>query len=229
MSNGERKYWTGSGDSGDACAVTCTFGTYKSIETQNICVNACEADQFADLPGEDGMRKCVDKCPENTVNREGLCTPYGQNEVSEAEECVCASGYLASTAAGQPCVLPGEEGCRRMIDDGESRCTALEACSEGTKLALDGHTCVSDCERWTEDADTAELRCVEECPGWWYSSEPGLCREEKWRKSTAISVPIAVVVVAAAVLLAVLMVRRKKQKKAAAKPEEAMRDKVAHA
>ena len=75
----------------------------------------------------------------------------------------------------------------------------------------------------------AELRCVEKCPEWWYSSEPGLCREEKWRKSTAISVPIAVVVVAAAVILAVLMVRRKKQKKAAAKPEEAMRDKVAHA
>ena len=75
----------------------------------------------------------------------------------------------------------------------------------------------------------AELRCVEKCPEWWYSSEPGLCREEKWRKSTAISVPIAVVVVAAAVLLTVFIVRRRKQKGRAAekKPEGPMRDTVA--
>lgn len=204
----------------------CTGNLKLKAEDEHLCVTDCE--RWTEDTDTKEL-KCVEKCPENTVNNDGLCTPCGQNEVSEAEECVCASGYLASTAAGQPCVLPGEEGCRRMIDDGESRCTALEACSEGTKLALDGHTCVRSCERWTEDADTAELRCVEECPGWWYSSEPGLCREEKWRKSTAISVPIAVVVVAAAVLLTVFMVRRKKQKKAAAKPEEAMRSTVAHA
>ena len=141
---------------------------------------------------------------------------------------MCESGYLASATQKKRCVLPGEEGCRRVADDGKPRCTALEVCPEGTKLALDGYTCVSDCERWTEDADTAELRCVGECPGWWYSSEPGLCKEEKWRKSTAISVPIAVVVVAAAVLLAVLMVRRKKQngKAVEKKPEEPMRNNV---
>ena len=141
---------------------------------------------------------------------------------------MCESGYLASATQKKRCVLPGEEGCRRVTDDENPRCTALEACPEGTKLALDSYACVSDCERWTEDADTSELRCVEECPGWWYSSEPGLCREEKWRKSTAISVPIAVVVVAVAVLLAVLIVKRRKQKGRAAekKPEGPMRDTV---
>lgn len=44
----------------------------------------------------------------------------------------------------------------------------------------------------------------------WYGSEPRFCKEEKWRESTAISVPIAVVVVLAAVILVVLIAKRRK-------------------
>ena len=97
------------------------------------------------------------------------------------------------------------------MDNGALVCLAADTCTGELKLkAEDEHMCVTDCARWTEDAETNELKCTEKCPEWWYSSEPGLCREEKWRKSTAISVPIAVVVVAAAVLLTVFIVRRRR-------------------
>ena len=72
---------------------------------------------------------------------------------------------------------------------------------------------------------------MEECAHWWHRAEDGLCKEQKWRKSTAIAVPVVVVVVLAGVLLGVLILRRKgkKQQKPEAKPEQPMCDAVAEA
>ena len=105
----------------------------------------------------------------------------------------------------------------------------MSACETGQFVGLPDEDrmrkCVDKCERWTEDAETKELKCTEKCPEWWYSDKDGLCKEEKWRKSTAISVPIAVVVVLAAILLTVLLIRRKKQKE---KPEKKKPDGAMH-
>ena len=187
----------------------CTSDLKLKEGSEHMCVTDC-ARWTEDAKTKE--LKCVEKCPENSVNRGGLCTPCGQNEVSEAEECVCAPGYLASTTAEQSCVLPGDEGCKRVSNDGGRHCLSVDTCTGDLKLDLDDKDlCVSDCEHWTKDANTGELRCVEECPGWWYSKSDGLCKEEKWRKSTAISVPIvAVVIVLVAVILAVFIVKWRK-------------------
>ena len=86
------------------------------------------------------------------------------------------------------------------------KCISDEVCKGDLKLADDGfgYTCVSTCstEKFEEDKDTAELRCVEDCSHWWYRAEDGLCKEQKWRKNTAIAVPIVVVVAIIAVVVA---------------------------
>ena len=122
------------------------------------------------------------------------------------------------------------------------RCLSADVCQGDWKLVDDGfgYTCTSACstEKYEEDAETKELRCVEECAHWWHRAEDGLCKEQKWRKSTAIAVPVVVVVVIAGVLLAVLILRRqgKKQPKPksepkpeqkAKQPEQPMRETVA--
>ena len=73
---------------------------------------------------------------------------------------------------------------------------------------------------------TSELRCVDECPGWWYSSEKGLCKEEVWRKNTAIAVPVVAAAVIAAVIVAVVLVKRRAKGAHEAKPAGVMRDNV---
>ena len=90
----------------------------------------------------------------------------------------------------------------------------------------DGFLYVTDCARWTKDETTSELKCVDECPDWWYSSEKGLCKEEVWRKNTAIAVPIAAVAVIAAVIVAVILVKRRTKGAHEAKPAGEMRDNV---
>ena len=92
--------------------------------------------------------------------------------------------------------------------------------------AGDEFLCVAEWARWTKDADTSELKCVDECPDWWYSSENGLCKEEIWRKNTAIAVPIAAAVVIAAVVVAVILVKRRAKGAYEAKPAGVMRDNV---
>ena len=86
------------------------------------------------------------------------------------------------------------------------KCISDEVCKGDLKLADDGfgYTCVSACstEKFEEDEDTAELRCVEDCAHWWYRAEDGLCEEQKWRKNTAIAVPVVVVVAIIAVVVA---------------------------
>ena len=132
------------------------------------------------------------------------------------------------SANGDGCVAPGEPGCmRKAIFDGEQRCTADEVCPPNTWVdADDEFLCVEDCTRWTKDAATSELKCVDECPGWWYVSENGLCKEEVWRKNTAITVPVVAAVVIAAVIMAVILVKRRAKGAHEAKPAGVMRDNV---
>ena len=121
--------------------------------------------------------------------------------------------------------------CRRVIEkEGTLICVTAETCPEGTKLSTDGQTCVTSCDTWTEDAQSGELHCVEACPGWWYSSEDGLCVEEKWRKSTAITVPVVVVVILAGIIITIVIVRKKTKAKATkAVSAKEMRDHVTNA
>ena len=117
------------------------------------------------------------------------------------------------------------------MKDGVPICLAKEICTGKLKLSReDGQLCVTSCDLWTEDAQSGELHCADSCPDWWYSSDDGLCKEEKWRKSTAIAVPVVVVVILAGVILAIVMVRKKMKAKAAKKePEKEMRDNVTNA
>ena len=59
------------------------------------------------------------------------------------------------------------------------RCITDNICRGDLKLAEDGfgYTCVSSCSsgKFEEDADTKELRCVDECAGGVDSD--GLCQE----------------------------------------------------
>ena len=77
-----------------------------------------------------------------------------------------------------------------------------------------------------ERQDHGRTKCVDKCPGWWYSSDGGLCVEEIWRRSTAIAVTITVAVVIAAVILTVILVKRRTKGSHEAKPAGVMRDNV---
>ena len=161
----------------------------------------------------------------------------GCHEVEKNKVCVCDSGYDLD-AERMACVASAA--CARyVIEDEERICVEAGVCSGDLKLAIgSADLCVRDCAKWIQEGD--ELRCVEDCAHWWDRAEDGLCKEQKWRKSTAIAVPVVVVVVIAGVLLAVLILRRKgkKQQKPklkavseqkAKQPEQPMRDTVAEA
>ena len=137
-------------------------------------------------------------------------TGCGEHEEPAGGQCMCMSGYALDENTNS-CVEIGGPACERVVIEGaQTKCLQTSVCPAGLKLSPDGYTCVSDCERWAEDASTGELRCVDECPGWWYSEDGGFCKEEKWRKSTAIAVPVALVVVVLAVILTIVLVRRKR-------------------
>ena len=142
--------------------------------------------------------------------------------------CVCDSESIIHED-GTRCIRKSK--CQRAIEkDGRTTCLASETCPEGTKLSTDELLCISECDLWTEDELTKELRCVDTCPGWWYSSEGGLCVEEKWRKSTAIAVPVVVVVLLAGIVLGIIIVRKKtKAKTTKTEPTKEMRDHVTNA
>ena len=103
--------------------------------------------------------------------------------------------------------------------------TNANACPD---ISSAGDECVVECALWVKESD--ELRCVDECPHWWYTAEDGLCKEEAWRKDTAIAVPIVVVVLAVAAVVALLVIRKRKSAKDVGKATEMeARDKVASA
>ena len=94
-------------------------------------------------------------------------------------------------------------------------CIKNDRCNDykkGYKLADEkSYTCVASCEseKYEEDENTMEPRCVDDCAHWWYRTEDdGRCKEQKWRKNTAIAVPVVVVVVIIAVVVAFIAVKK---------------------
>ena len=151
--------------------------------------------------------------------------PYARPLINADNVCTaCEAGKMFS-ANEDECVAPGEPGCvRKATFGGEQRCTADETCPPNTWVSMDDEfLCVTECERWVKDAATSELRCVDECPDWWYSSDGGLCVEEIWRKNTAIAVPIAVVALAAIAIITVIIVKKRGKAKAQAQEHEPTR------
>ena len=153
----------------------------------------------------------------------------GDNETPDINKmCVCDELSIIHED-GDRCVKRTE--CPRAFSkNGVPVCLAAETCPEGTKLSTDEQLCVTECDLWTEDELTKELRCTDACPGWWYSSEDGLCVEGKWRKSTAIAVPVVVIVLLAGVALTIVIIRKKtKAKTTKTEPTKEMRDNVTNA
>ena len=111
------------------------------------------------------------------------------------------------------CIIPGGAGCQRAyMNDDVQTCIDTAICMDGLKLDEDSdYLCVEECdEYYEEDDDTGELRCVDECSHWWYMpNDDGLCKEEVWRKNTAIIVPVVVVVVAIVVVVVILLLKKK--------------------
>ena len=63
-------------------ADVCTGDLKLKEGSEHLCVDDCA--RWTEDAGTKEL-KCTEKCPENTVNRKGLCTPCGEGEVSEAE------------------------------------------------------------------------------------------------------------------------------------------------
>ena len=218
-----------------------------------MCVEGCARPYVKRYMESDTLTLCAKTCPQGTADadNDGFCTKEEHCDADKrydlkTKTCVCAADGYALTEEGD-CVVPSaeSEGCKRRAKiDGVMRCLSADVCNGDWKLVDDGfgYTCVSSCpsEKFEEDENTKELRCVEDCAHWWYNSEDGLCTEQKWRKSTAIAVPAVVVVVLAGVLLAVLILRRRgktqqkpksepKPEQKAKQPEQPMRETVAEA
>ena len=188
------------------------------------CVFGCSG-----FVSEDGQR-CYPELPAHMIVKEGRFASCMFNFVLDANGWTCGcDSKSVQHEDGDRCV-PLETCARTFQTEDVLVCLASETCPEGTKLSTDGQLCTTSCDLWTEDAQNGELRCVDACPGWWYSSENGLCVEEKWRKSTAIAVPVVVVVILAGVVLGIIIIRKKMKAKAAKKePEKEVRDHVTNA
>ena len=149
----------------------------------------------------------------------------GCHEVEKNKVCVCDSGYDLD-AERMACVASAA--CARyVIEDEERICVEAGVCSGDLKLAIgSADLCVRDCAKWIQEGD--ELRCVEDCAHWWDRAEDGLCKEQKWRKNTAIAVPIVVIVAIVAVVVVFVVGKKcKDEKKDGKKREMKSREDVA--
>lgn len=152
---------------------------------------ACECDNIQSL----GEISCVKSC--------------GRHEVEKDKVCVCDSGYDLD-AEKMACVASAT--CARyVIEDEERICVEAGVCSGDLKLAIgSADLCVRDCAKWVQEGD--ELRCVEDCAHWWDRAEDGLCKEQKWRRTTAIVVPVVMgVLVIIGVVLGVMLGKKVKK------------------
>ena len=233
MRNEDTPYWNGKD-----CVAGC--GDYQVSDVDKKCICKSGLVKSADYakcapPADKTWRDFADICVEYltvaSLTGDRCAEACGEDEVVQDNKlCVCDAEHLLHEDETH-CVWKSE--CQRATEkDGTTTCLSSETCPEGTKLSTDGQTCITECDLWTEDAQSGELRCVESCPDWWYSSEGGLCVEEKWRKSTAIAVPVVVIVVAVGVVLAIVIVRKKTKAKNVEKKEkseEQMRDNVTNA
>ena len=196
-----------------------------AIRADNVtraCVQECP-DTEGNALSLDGTR-CLTKASAHSC---------GEHQVLERvrgkidlQQCVCSKGYTPS-ADGRSCKCGGylsvsgdcvsECGDNQVIADEADarRCTCAagytqvdNGCECNGYVDVDGVSCVQTCEF---AAHETEQRCVEECDSWYSRVEDGRCKEQTWRKSTAIAVQIvAVVAIAAVVLIIVLLARRKK-------------------
>lgn len=215
------------------CYAECPENTFIY---DHLCVAACPLDHPAHKAGDricktckaiNGEKStkiywevdtCVDKCSEgNTIQiAADVCLPkcLGNNERVVDGKCVCTADAALS---GTVCVIPDPESkdCKRRVDiDGVMTCIKNDRCNDykrGYKLEDDNsYTCVASCEseKYEEDENTMELRCVDDCAHWWYRTEDdGRCKEQKWKKNTAIAVPVVVIII---IIVAVVFVAVKK-------------------
>ena len=152
------------------------------------------------------------------MDEEGTCVFACPGFVSEDGQR-CYSKLLAHMKpSGRTAACDGESGF--VLADDKYSCK----CKDGYQLNSVGNACVVECALWVKESD--ELRCVDECPHWWYTAEDGLCKEEAWRKDTAIAVPVVVVVLIIAVVVAIVIVKKKGAKDSRKATEMEARDKV---
>ena len=187
-----------------ACLTEAQCNGKDGYETKDdhTCVEkaACLADQY--FYTADGSTQCLsaaDCIKDNgyTFDESDVkecvtaeqCTAKGDYEVTEDNKCVkkvtppkCADDEALNKKTNK-CVIPNDDSdCKRRTKVGDvMECMADDVCKGDLKLMDDGsgHTCVSTCstEKFEEDENTKELRCVEDCAHWWYRAEDGLCKE----------------------------------------------------
>lgn len=192
------------------------------------------------------MRICVPDAEHSWENLQAVCSAENrstnlmftecvpacaQNETSFNHHCGCADGFALS-ADRVRCVSKTAEDCPRTLDmddrvpRGET-CVLNATCDPATyKLSLDEKKCVTTCALWFEDKDSHELRCVSECPDWWYTEHDGFCENDEWKLDVAVSVPV-VIVIAAAILAGVFIAKHKKRPGKWQDITEEMKDRLA--
>ena len=222
---------------GTVCTDKC--GLYQELDAKRKCVCKEKLEMNAKgtecvLPVDKNWKDFKEICAaeDRVVSFTGdKCTESCQeNETSDTNK-VCICDELSIQHEDDTRCVKKAECARKVMKDGVPICLAKEICTGKLKLSReDEQLCVTSCDIWTDDTQSGELCCVDTCPGWWYSSEDGLCVEEKWRKSTAIAVPVIVVVILAGIVLTIVIIRKKTKAKAAKKePEKEMRDHVTNA
>ena len=178
MRNEATPYWDGKD-----CVASCGDYQVSNIDKNCLCKEG--------LVKNDDYTKCVPPtgktwrdfasiCAEDhtvaSLTGDRCANSCGENEVAEdGKLCVCDKDSIIHED-GTHCVKRTE--CQRTFSkNGVSVCLAAEVCKGDLKLSLnDDHLCVSDCDFWTEDELTKELRCVTECPEGSWTDEGKLCK-----------------------------------------------------
>ena len=136
----------------------------------------------------------------------------GDNEQASDGRCVCADGAVLNSGK---CVMRSD--CSRIFenDNGTWECLQAETCKQADmrQSMTAEKTCVATCDLYYEDKDEDEYKCVEKCPHWWYRTEDdGRCKEQKWKKNTAIAVPVVVIIVIIVIVVFVAVKKCGKEK-----------------
>lgn len=202
-----------------------------------VCYFLEEEEEPKNLYWDSVNLKCVSECAEgqklSISKTQCVAECQEPNQMASEGKCVCTAN-AALAPLGDQCLIPSEDNqeCRRRAEtDGVLTCISQNCNDYYEFLRLDndetGYTCVSKCSSGKYEEHDSELRCVEDCAHWWYKTDDdGLCKEEAWRKNTAIAVPIVVIVVIVVVIVIVFVVVKKgcKSKKEESKNGQALRD-----
>ena len=114
---------------------TCTGDFKLALNDKRLCVEDCPSWTVDETTGE---QRCIAQCPDGTKFKDGVCVAMcGKNQEASGSRCVCTLGHLLS-AAGDGCVAPGEEGCRRMVEEGcDAVCLQDNVCPAPLRLSAD--------------------------------------------------------------------------------------------